>query len=96
VAIAFIGEPPDQKPHVNHIDNDGTNNRWTNIEWVNHSGNRMHALKTGRAGKLSHAQVLEIRKNYKLGDGQRALAEKYGIDKTTIGHIYHRKTWRFL
>ena len=59
VAEAFILNP-NNKPNVNHIDNDGENNIVTNLEWVTHSENMLHAEKQGRlfksqskAGKLS-------------------------------------------
>ncbi len=47
VAQAFIPNPED-KPHVNHIDNNGENNNVTNLEWVTHSENMKHAEKQGR------------------------------------------------
>ena len=36
------------KPHVNHIDNNGTNNTTTNLEWCTHSENMAHAQQQGR------------------------------------------------
>lgn len=47
VAKAFIPNP-DNKPFINHIDNDGTHNNESNIEWVTHSENMVHAQKQGR------------------------------------------------
>lgn len=47
VAEAFIPNP-DNKPSVNHIDNNGENNRVDNLEWVTHSENMVHAQKQGR------------------------------------------------
>lgn len=52
VAQTFLTNP-DNKPHVNHIDNDGTNNVVENLEWCTHSENMQHAQKQGR---LYHAQ----------------------------------------
>lgn len=34
--------------HVNHIDNNGTNNNVSNLEWVTHSENMLHAQKQNR------------------------------------------------
>ncbi len=47
VALAFIDNPED-KPMVNHIDNNGENNNVENLEWCTHSENMVHAQKQGR------------------------------------------------
>lgn len=47
VAQTFIQNECD-KPFVNHIDNNGENNNVSNLEWVTHSENMMHAQKQNR------------------------------------------------
>ncbi len=47
VAQAFILNP-ENFPFINHKDRNKTNNRVTNLEWVNHSMNMKHCVKTGR------------------------------------------------
>lgn len=50
VAEAFIPNTED-KPHVNHLDNNAENNTVENLEWCTHSENMQHAQKQGRLFK---------------------------------------------
>lgn len=47
VAEAFI-DNPENKPFINHIDNNGINNVVCNLEWCTHSENMIHAQNQGR------------------------------------------------
>jgi len=47
VAVAFIPNT-ENKPDINHLDNDGTNNHVLNLEWVTHSENMIHAQRQNR------------------------------------------------
>ncbi len=47
VALAFIPNP-DNKPHVNHIDNNPLNNNALNLEWVTARENKNHSVLSGR------------------------------------------------
>jgi len=44
--------------------------------------------------KLQQADVDEIRRLHKDGDGVRALARRWGISPTAVSNIIRRKTWK--
>jgi hypothetical protein len=61
-------------------------------EYYTNPGN---GSKNGRA-KLTEADVLEIREQYKDGAKQTHLASKYGVGQDAISAIVNRKTWRHI
>lgn len=46
VALYFIPNP-ENKSEVNHIDGDKSNNKASNLEWIDRNGNLKHAYETG-------------------------------------------------
>jgi hypothetical protein len=105
VGIAFISNP-DNKPEINHIDGNKTNNRADNLEWCTHLENIEHAYiiglhtqkgeKNGHS-KLTDVQVLEIRKKYDTGKYiQQELADEYNVSIGAISAITTNKNWSHL
>lgn len=107
VAEAFIPNP-ENKPIINHKDGNKANNRMDNLEWATYSENSKHAVETGlrkylnisgeKGGlaKITNEQAKEIREKYHSSPSQtsRKLAKEYGIDKSNILRIVHRKTFK--
>jgi hypothetical protein len=104
VCAAFYGRPPYPYMQVNHKDCTKQNNKPSNLEWVTHQANVVHAVANGRAGgrplpgesngrsKLTASQVAQIR-GIDSGVGPTAIARQFGVSKTAIQHIRNRKNW---
>lgn len=105
VAEAFIPNPYN-KPTVNHIDGDKTNNRVDNLEWNTVHENNLHANRMGLAGGVKHnkskfteEQVAFIKNVYKPYDkflGARPLSRVFGVEETTIKRIASNVTYKYL
>ena len=66
VAREFV-ENIDNKPHVNHIDNDRKNNNASNLEWVTNKENNDHMLAQDRHHKTyDRARMTHCLKGHEL------------------------------
>lgn len=93
VALAFLGDPPDGKTCVGHLDGCRTNNRVENLKWVDYAENEAHKKAHGtvqigsrsHSAKLTERQVLEMRSAHKAGTSYNKLSKKYHVSlQTTI------------
>lgn len=94
VATAFVSNPQD-KPEVNHIDGDKTNNVAANLEWVDESENQRHRFSVlghvGSQRKLSSEDVHAIRSSNEM---QAVLADRYGVTQPVISRVRSHVTYR--
>lgn len=94
VAEAFIPNPLD-KPEVNHIDGNKSNNCVTNLEWVTRSENEQHSysvLNKDSGKKLSAEQrdsVLYLRDT--LGLTFVEIASKLNVTPSNVRWLYNRR-----
>ncbi len=65
VAEAFV-DNPNNKSFVNHIDNDTLNNNASNLEWVTHAENMMHAQNQGRLDESLKKATEQAKQNKKI------------------------------
>jgi DNA-binding transcriptional regulator YiaG len=100
VAESYIPNP-DDKPEVNHINSDRTDNRAKNLEWATRQENNSHAWKHGnkvfkmtdshisrKSRKLTIDQAQEIRTKYAAGGiNQYQLAKHYNVTQATVSQI---------
>lgn len=105
VAEMFIPNP-ENKPQVNHIDGNKSNNCVDNLEWVTPKENTCHAIMTGLTNnvgcnngqsKLTNEDVVYIREYYKPNSREfsyNALAKKFGVSKPVIVDIVKRRSYK--
>lgn len=104
VALAFIGDPPEGKNLVCHLDDNKTNNHWSNLMWGDCAENLRQMVDRGRSlrgskvntNKLAPNQVLEIREAHSKGAKMGDLARKYKVTHAAIWLIIKRKNWKYL
>ena len=94
VAEAFVPNPHN-KPEVNHIDGNKSNNAADNLEWSTRRENELHAYRVlgvkAWNRKLTDKQVREIRSDTRT---HREISMDYGIAKSQIGFIKRRTIYR--
>ena len=101
---------PNNLPQVDHIDGNKRNNHYTNLQWITASDNVKRAYDMGLAtpqrnpqpgetnpkAKLTEKDVLTIRYLKAHGYTLQYIADEFGIDKSNVGLICNRKTWRHI
>jgi hypothetical protein len=104
VAEYFCKGKTKKRNHVNHIDGNPKNNRFTNLEWCTNKENIHHAIRTGlvdysknkKNTHLTYNQALYVREKYFEVGGMRPiikqLAEKFNVKRGVIANIVRNKT----
>jgi len=101
VLETFIGPCP--IGHIaHHKDNDSSNNKLDNLEWISYGDHQHIAYATGSRyskgdfhsqAKLNSKDVLEIRRLAVQGISLPKIAEKYPVSYRHIHNIVNHKVW---
>lgn len=102
LAQAFIPNP-ENKPQINHIDNNRKNNKLENLEWCTNTENEQHKIKQKRhphgethyEAKLKNSDVLFIRE-YSSESPINDLVKKYNLSRSHIDNIRMGRKWKHL
>ena len=93
IARHFIPNP-ENKPQVNHIDGDKTNNDVSNLEWCDNEENMKHAIENGlvdNSSKVMNELGGQIAEAIIEGYIIKEIAKKNGVSEKTI----RRRVWEF-
>jgi hypothetical protein len=103
VAIAFV-DNPNEKPVVNHIDANPSNNHHSNLEWCTIRENNAHTTRLGRrmhngaycTAKLNSKQVRIIKFLLLLGIHPIIIAKRFKTSRSNIYSIRKGDTWKHI
>ena len=104
VLETFIGPCPNGC-EANHKDGIKSNCKSSNLEWITHYENFVHALKLGlysRSGekntnaKLIEKDILEIRRLADLGINWHTIARNFSVTRANIYRVVNRLSWRHI
>lgn len=85
VAIHFIDNPLNKK-FVNHIDENTSNNKVDNLEWVTGSENMTHGTVQKRLSDKKKKKIICVTDNKKF-DSVNSASEYYGIGRRLISGV---------
>ena len=105
LGLTFI-ENPEALPEINHKDLNKLNNDLTNLEWVSHEENIVHArkeygsakskMRKPRRQKLNDEMVREIRDRHAEGESQGQLSKEFDYPQGTISRIVNNDIWKWV
>ena len=106
VCEAFHENTENNKPCVNHIDENKANNTASNLEWCTYKENLNHGTRSARSAKALSKPVGQYAKDeelIKIWQSTREVQRQLGLDQSTISKVAlgKRKTaygyvWKYI
>ena len=98
VCLTFHGPAPTDQPCVRHLNGDSLDNRAENLAWGSYSDNEADKLDHGtwdlrRNGKLSEADVRQIRDLVASGKTQKEVALLFAVSRPTVTRLVNGSIW---
>ena len=91
IALTFL-ENPENKSDVNHKNTNKLDNRAVNLEWATRLENNHHAQDSNLIPyKIQKNQIPVIKTLYSSGQTHKQIAQKYGVNQSTITRIINGK-----
>jgi len=99
VATEFINNESN-KPQINHIDCDKSNNRADNLEWCTNGENQQHAILNNLKTIYKGVEVVNHKINndiainiFNSNEPQRVIAKKYNVSQRLVLNIKKKRAW---
>ena len=95
VAKLFLGDAPEGKPLINHIDGNKQNNHVSNLEWCSYTENNSHARKMGLNNVSDSNKKRYSSQEYRKAQGEKIskVLKENGLTKgTKNGRFRYRVT----
>ncbi len=86
VALAFIGDPPDEERiYVNHKDGITWNNHFSNLEWVTSQENSIHAMENKLAGYTLGVRIYDtVTGHLELCPSMVSVSKRFGLTVNSL------------
>ncbi len=100
IAIAFIPNP-ENKPCINHINNNRGDNRIENLEWCTKQENSSHAKNQNRISRGTHRHCSKLKEEdvvhiFTSEEKAKDLAKLFSVNEEAIYDIRKGRSWAWL